>query len=81
MEEDHRRCIFQCAFCFFRTIEMDNVIVHMEKYHSDKKKVVLLCGESREFLEQDEEILQQDCENFVTKIRCGQGELIRLNTF
>lgn len=74
IEEEHRRSIFQCAFCYYRTIEMDNVIWHMEKHHADSPKKILLCGETREFLEQDEEILLQDCESYVQKIRCGQGE-------
>lgn len=74
MEEDHRRSIFQCAMCYYRTIEMDNMVLHMQKYHPDATKEVLLCGETREFLEQDEEILQQDCENYDKKIQCGQGE-------
>lgn len=77
MEEDHRRSIFQCAMCYYRTIEMDNMVLHMQNYHPNATKEVLLCGEVCEFLEQDEEILQQDCENYVKKILCGQGKLKR----
>lgn len=73
MEEDHRSSIFQCAMCYYRTIEMDNMVLHMQDYHPNATKEVLLCGETREFVQQDEEILNQDCE-IVKKTPCGQGE-------
>jgi hypothetical protein len=80
MEEEHRRSIFQCAICYYRTIEMDNMVLHMQKFHPNKKEI-LLCGETCEFLQQDEEIMLQDCEN-VKKIQCGQGkQLINLLKF
>lgn len=74
MEEDHRRSIFQCAMCHYRTIEMDNLVLHMQNHHPNATKEVLLCGETREFVQQDEEILDQDCENCARRIPCGQGE-------
>lgn len=76
MEEEHRRSIFQCALCFYRTIEMDNMVVHMRKFHATSGRTeILLCGETREFEQQDDELLEQDCETHVDKIRCGQGKL------
>lgn len=74
MEEEHRRSIFQCANCFYRTIEMDNMVLHMQSYHPGAKKEILLCGDTREFLQQDEEILSQDCDSYVKRIECGQGK-------
>lgn len=82
MEEEHRRSIFQCSFCFYRTNEMDNVVLHMQEYHPKKdQKQILLCGDTREMLQQDEEILDQDCENHIKKIVCGQGKQKQIETF
>lgn len=74
MEEDHRRSIFQCTLCFYRTIETDNMVLHMQSCHPDATKKIMMCGDVREFLQQDEEILSQDCDNYVKKIQCGQGK-------
>lgn len=76
MEEEHRRSIFQCSSCFYRTIEMDNMLLHMKDYHpTNGREQVFLCGDAREFSDQDHEIIDQDCANHVKKISCGQGEL------
>lgn len=74
MEEEHRRSIFQCAVCYYRTIEIDNMVLHMKNYHpaSDRNEIYL-CGKTREFEQQDDEILDQDVEINVKKIQCGQG--------
>lgn len=75
-EEEHHRSIFQCALCFYRTIEMDNMTMHMESFHSASvQNEVYLCGDTREFNQQDEEILDQDLETNVMKIQCGQGKM------
>lgn len=73
MEEEHRRSIFQCANCFYRTIEIDNMVLHMQIYHPGNDEI-LLCSESRGFDQQDQEILEQDCGAYVKKIRCDQGD-------
>lgn len=77
MEEEHRRSIFQCAFCFYRTIEMDNMALHMQSCHPHSgSKQILLCGDVREFSQQDEEeLMEQDRETHVKKMECGQGKL------
>lgn len=74
MEEDHRRSIFQCATCFYRAMEMDSMVLHMQRFHADVEKEILMCGETCEFLQQDDEVLQQHCELYVKKLQCGQGK-------
>lgn len=72
IEEEHQRSIFQCMCCFYRTIEIDNMVLHMKANHPDTHEI-LLCGESRRFNQQDEEILALDCDAHVDKIACKQG--------
>lgn len=73
MEEEHRRCIFQCAHCFYRCIEMDCILIHYETYHPNQSKEILLCGDKRDFEQKDEELLEESYQ-YVKKIKCGQGK-------
>lgn len=76
MDEEHRRGIFQCPSCFYRTMEMDTVVRHIEHFHpNDRPKQIFLCGNTRDFSQQDEEIMYQDCDVYVQKIVCGQCKL------
>lgn len=75
MDMEHRRNSFQCAFCFYRTIETDNIIIHMEAHHSNADREILLYDVHREFQQKDEEILRGGCEQYITKIECGQGKV------
>lgn len=70
---EHEQCIFQCAYCFYRSIEVDNITLHYDAHHSKEERQIYLCGDVREFREQDREMLQEDVEK-VQKIQCGQGK-------
>lgn len=72
---EHRRSNIQCAFCFYRTNEMDNMVLHMETYHSNADREILLYNVYRKFQQLDEEILRDGCEQYVTKIICGRGKV------
>lgn len=74
MEEVHRRSIFQCAHCFYRTIEMDNIVLHYEKYHTNERCEVLMYGDIREYGEGDDESHDTLCDQNVPKIKCSQGK-------
>ncbi|XP_055311887.1 uncharacterized protein LOC129574228 isoform X2 [Sitodiplosis mosellana] len=70
---EHRRNAFQCAHCFYRCLEMDNIVMHYEKYHIGKSCDVLLCSEYVEhFEDRDEDQIKFDLAN-VMKIKCGQN--------
>lgn len=74
IEEEHSRSIFQCMHCFYRTNEIDNIVFHYNEYHSNATKEILLCGENRrEFEHRDEDVINQCSNQFIEKIRCGQG--------
>lgn len=71
--EEHSRNAFQCAHCFYRTIEMDNMVLHYGMFHEGKSTDILLCNEQVEFEQKDEEQLQANCDQNIMKIKCGQG--------
>lgn len=46
--KQHGNSIFQCANCFYRTIEMDNLIAHNEHYHNENGiRRILVCSGKR----------------------------------
>lgn len=53
IEEEHRRSIFQCMHCFYRTIEMDNMVLHYEEFHACQRLELLVCDGKREFEDRD----------------------------
>lgn len=75
MVEDHSGSIFQCAHCYYRTIEMDNIVLHYETFHANKPKEILLYGIKREYEEKHEEEHRIGCLDHVDKIKCGQGNI------
>lgn len=74
INDEHSQSIFQCSYCFYRSIEVDSMIQHYESFHPTNKCEILLYGESREFRQQDYEMLIHDIEINVDKIKCGQGK-------
>lgn len=78
MEMQHSRNTFQCAFCFYRTVETDNMVLHMEAYHANANHEILVYDVHREFQQKDEEILKEGCDQYITKMKCGQGKMGRL---
>lgn len=77
MHDEHGRSIFQCSYCFYRTCEMDNMVLHHETYHKEQPRDILLCGDQREFDATYADVMRNRCDDFVTKIRCGQGKYKR----
>lgn len=54
IEKEHKNSIFQCANCFYRTIEIENIITHNERFHkgdglrtSNGLRQILLCSGER----------------------------------
>lgn len=72
--DEHGQSVFQCSHCFYRSIEVDHIMFHYESCHPNEKREVLLCGETCEFRQQDHEMLINDCEMNIEKIKCGQGK-------
>lgn len=70
MDMEHQRNTIQCAHCYYRTNEMDNIIIHMERYHPNCKRQVLLCGIHREFQDEDLEELKYS-DQHITRVKCN----------
>lgn len=70
---DHSQSIFQCKYCFYRSTEVDYIMVHYESFHSLEQREIYLCGETREFREEDREMLLTDSKYNMETIKCGQG--------
>lgn len=75
----HRFSPFQCVKCFYRTHEMDNIVLHYEEFHPKIHKDVLLCHEQREVDEKDFEQIEEYCVENIKKFVCGQGKIFELS--
>lgn len=43
--EEHMTSIFQCPFCFYRSVDQQNAFSHIKRYHGKEDvKYVLVCG-------------------------------------
>lgn len=72
IEDEHRNSIFQCAFCFYRTIEMDNMKLHYNQFHdSENDPKVLLTDFHRDFSQKDEETLAEG-DQYTDEIDCSK---------
>lgn len=51
IENDHKQSILQCGNCFYRSIELENIVLHTEKYHpstpDESKRRILLCDDGQ----------------------------------
>lgn len=72
IEFEHQTSIFQCAFCYYRSIEMDSIILHYDCEHPGKKQEVLLCGENREFEHDDGELILFEGQQYIKNFDCGK---------
>lgn len=72
IETEHRRSIFQCVFCYYRTIEIENIVSHHNEFHANEPKEVLLCGEQREFEHDNGKEILWEGEQYMEKFKCGK---------
>lgn len=64
--DEHSSSIFQCQYCFFRTMEGDNILLHYENFHwYERRNEFLLCdgGERRQIDHDYVEHLEADLGN------------------
>lgn len=69
--EEHRRSIFQCAYCFYRTIEMDCMVLHYSQNHATERREILMTADAREFGQKEEEALAEG-EQYVEQFQCRE---------
>lgn len=69
--EEHDRSIFQCAYCFYRTIEIDCIALHCDVFHAKDSQIILMTGFKREFEDKDSDSLNEG-EQYFKDIQCGE---------
>lgn len=73
IESTHGRSIFQCQYCFYRSVDAYGMSLHLDKYHPEKNAVVLICGTHKPFLpSQMEDLLKRQREQ-IHPILCFEG--------
>lgn len=76
----HAKSKFQCQHCYYRSVDIHGVTVHMEKYHKAKEKVVLLCNghDGQIFEEELMKLLSMSYFARVNPIVCTHGALFAI---
>lgn len=77
IETEHRRSIFQCSFCYYRSIEIENIFLHYNEFHANEPKEILLCGEQREFEHDNGNDILWEGEQYIEQFKCGKTCLPR----
>lgn len=75
--KNHSNSIFQCTNCFYRTIELANLISHNERFHKDSvSRQILVCSGERVIDENEMDDVNNEfegmCEFFKLFLSCGQ---------
>lgn len=68
-EQQHSSSIFQCAYCFYRSVDPCNVNSHINSHHKDKHRMVLICGTHPKCLSEEIDILTSKSKN-LKRVQC-----------
>lgn len=72
----HSNNIFQCQYCFYRSIDAYATFIHQQKHHKDKQAVILMChGFDRTIIQEAmKELLVKQVDS-VLPIACPEGKI------
>ncbi|XP_055312059.1 uncharacterized protein LOC129574245 isoform X2 [Sitodiplosis mosellana] len=72
---EHATSIFQCPYCFYRSVDRGNVSSHLKQYHShEDEKYILVCGtETKGLTNEITDIVRVQHER-VQMVRCPEAE-------
>lgn len=75
----HSTSIYQCSYCFYRTVDAANVELHQKIYHNKKEPLIMVgMGQTKQLHTQIDAMLMGK-EKFVQPIRCGdEGNSTRI---
>lgn len=81
-EQQHSSSIFQCAYCFYRSVDPCNVNSHINVHHKDKCRMVLICGTHPKCLSEEIDILTSKSKN-LRRVPCTFPGIVsfRVNIF
>lgn len=72
---EHEPCLFQCAFCFYRTCAAHNVIEHQLALHANKgAQLVLACPGKTKSLYAEMQLIEKLRAQFVAQLQCDRSE-------
>lgn len=72
--DTHSKSIFQCQYCFYRSIDAFSTIVHMRNHHANKESIILMCNgyDAMAFAKQMKDMVRQQVDT-IQPIICGEG--------
>lgn len=71
VQTDHASSIYQCPYCFYRSVSTANVEAHLNEYHLRKDKMIMQCLGSAKQLHAEILIMLAGREKNVVPIECG----------
>lgn len=74
INQEHGTSMFQCSCCYYRTIELDNIVTHMSEFHKENAKLVLLCEAEKPNLLTEKLKMQQSRKSNMPEYPCGIGK-------
>lgn len=77
----HSRCLYCCAYCFYRGILQSYVEIHQEKVHSTNQRRVLMVPYNREASTSHAQLVIPVLKNVVPVITCGQPGTDKYNNY
>lgn len=79
INEVHSKSIFQCPYCFYRSVDQNNVSSHLNQYHAnEEEKYIFVCGSETSCLSDEINQILYSMTTNVREIPCTvPGKLIR----
>lgn len=74
IQEEHQSSIFQCPYCFYRSCVAYNVVVHLDQFHQNEKKSVLVCNGKPRLLSTEKALIEKSRAENIRPLRCSEGK-------
>lgn len=73
IDATHGDSIFQCSFCFYRSVDAYSVEIHLKNYHADREKIVLICNgfDAATLEHQLTNVISEQCEHLIP-VKCEE---------
>lgn len=78
IQTEHASCIYQCPYCFYRSVSTANVETHLNEYHWRKDKMIMQCLGSAKHLHAEILIMLAGREKNVVPIECGDEGMYQM---
>lgn len=79
IRSEHSTSIYQCPYCFYRTVDASNVKSHLNSYHKKAEPLILVAMGQTKQLHSQISVMLRGREEFVKPIKCGdEGNFHRI---